>query len=73
VHELVHVAQYRSLGTWRFVSRYLWDLAKRGFRYSKSLPLEATAYGRQGMAKQWRRAHPSKDWPAAPKTPTLPK
>jgi hypothetical protein len=50
-HELVHVGQYRELGFSRFLLRYLLDLAKAGFRYSKRLPLEAPAYERQAKAR----------------------
>ncbi len=52
VHELVHVAQYRRMGRVRFVARYLLDLAKAGFRYSKKLPLEAPAYARAEQARE---------------------
>ena len=52
VHELVHVAQYRRIGRVRFVARYLLDLAKAGFRYSKELPLEVPAYARAEQARQ---------------------
>jgi hypothetical protein len=50
-HELVHVAQYREMGFLRFTARYLRDLAKNGFKYSKALPLEAPAYERQAKAR----------------------
>jgi len=40
-HELRHVEQYRELGHVRFLAKYLLELARRGFRYSRDLPLEA--------------------------------
>jgi hypothetical protein len=46
-HELKHVEQYRALGHVRFLSRYLYDLARNRLRYSRSLPLEAEAYALQ--------------------------
>lgn len=51
-HELVHVAQYRRMGRLRFLTRYGLDLLRAGFRYSKTLPLEAPAYARQDVAKR---------------------
>ena len=48
----MHVAQYRRIGRVRFVARYLLDLAKAGFRYSKELPLEAPAYARAEQARE---------------------
>lgn len=50
-HELVHVGQYRQMGALRFAARYLWDMAKDGFTYSRALPLEAPAYERQAKAR----------------------
>jgi GNAT superfamily N-acetyltransferase len=50
-HELVHVAQYREMGVPRFLLRYLVDLARARFRYSRTLPLEAPAYARQAAAR----------------------
>ena len=50
VHELVHVGQYRRMGTPRFLFHYLRDLARARFRYSHDLPLEAPAYARQAEA-----------------------
>ena len=58
VHELVHVAQYRRLGRLRFVASYLRDLLRAGFRYSRSLPLEAPAYERQAQARALLRSAP---------------
>ena len=49
-HELVHVGQYARMGRLRFISTYLWHLARAGFRYGKALPLEAPAYARQDEA-----------------------
>ena len=49
-HELVHVGQYGRMGRTRFLATYLWHLARAGFRYSRSLPLEAPAYARQAEA-----------------------
>ncbi len=51
-HELVHVAQYGEMGVVRFWLRYLKDMAKAGFKYSKQLPLEAPAYARQRLAEE---------------------
>jgi hypothetical protein len=51
-HELVHVGQYEELGVPRFFATYLWHLARAGFRYSRTLPLEAPAYARQEEAEQ---------------------
>jgi hypothetical protein len=50
-HELVHVAQFREMGFLRFAARYLRDMAKNGFKYSRALPLEAPAYERQAKAR----------------------
>jgi hypothetical protein len=50
-HELVHVAQFRELGFLRFAARYLRDMAKHRFKYSRALPLEAPAYERQAKAR----------------------
>ncbi len=50
-HELVHVAQYTDMGVPSFLATYLWHLARAGFRYSRSLPLEALAYARQAEAE----------------------
>jgi hypothetical protein len=55
VHELVHVAQYAERGFFHFLWRYLLDLAKARFRYSRELPLEQPAYARQKIARQMRR------------------
>lgn len=52
-HELVHVGQYATMGRIRFVATYLWHLARAGFRYSRTLPLEAPAYARQERAEQF--------------------
>ncbi len=52
VHELVHVAQYRKQGRPRFLGAYVRDFAKGGFRYSRSLALEAPAYERQHEAER---------------------
>ena len=52
IHELVHVGQYRRLGTVRFLVRYGRDMAKAKFHYSHDLPLEAPAYARQQRASQ---------------------
>jgi hypothetical protein len=43
-HELKHVQQYRELGHLGFLWRYFVDKGRNGFRYSKTLPLEAPAY-----------------------------
>jgi hypothetical protein len=43
-HELKHVEQYRSRGHVAFLARYLLDLARNRFRYSRDLPLEAECY-----------------------------
>jgi hypothetical protein len=51
-HELVHVGQYRQMGTARFVLAYMRDMAKARFRYSRALPLEAPAYERQHDAEK---------------------
>ncbi len=51
-HELKHVQQYRARGHVVFLSRYLWDLARRGFRCSPDLPLEAEAYKLQAEVRQ---------------------
>jgi Domain of unknown function (DUF4157) len=51
-HELVHVAQYREFGSAGFLARYLRDMARAGFRYSRRLPLEAPAYARQARARE---------------------
>ena len=51
-HELVHVRQFRSMGTAQFCWRYSWDIARAGFRYSRKLPLEAPAYERQRLAEE---------------------
>ena len=51
-HELVHVAQYSEMGVPSFLATYLWHLARAGFRYSRSLPLEAPAYARQAEAER---------------------
>lgn len=51
-HELVHVAQFRELGFFRFLLRYWRDMARAGFRYSRKLPLEAPAYARQREAEE---------------------
>jgi hypothetical protein len=45
-HELVHVVQYRLLGTREFARRYLGGWVEAGFRYG-SIPLERTAYALQ--------------------------
>lgn len=52
VHELVHVAQFRRMGTVRFLVTYLCDLARARFRYGRDLPLEAPAYERQGRSRE---------------------
>ena len=44
-HELVHVAQWKTLGTSRFLHRYLNELET--YQY-KNAPLEDMAYGLQG-------------------------
>ena len=46
-HELKHLDQYRTRGHLRFLLRYLRDLARNRFRYSRSLPLEAECYALQ--------------------------
>lgn len=46
-HEMKHIEQYRRYGLLPFLARYLWDLARHGFRYSQRLPLEAEAYALQ--------------------------
>ena len=46
-HELVHVGQYRRYGFWGFLARYLWQLARAGFRYGEHLPLEQPGYALQ--------------------------
>ena len=51
-HELVHVRQFREMGTVPFLWRYFRDMAKAGFRYSRRLPLEAPAYARQREAEE---------------------
>jgi Domain of unknown function (DUF4157) len=43
-HELTHVQQYHKMGHFGFLRRYLLDKARNGFKYSKTLPLEAPAY-----------------------------
>ena len=50
-HELKHVQQYREMGHLRFLARYIWDLARAGFRYSRELPLEAEAYALQAEVR----------------------
>jgi hypothetical protein len=42
-HELVHVVQYRVLGTRAFAERYVNGLASAGFDYEKN-PMEAVAF-----------------------------
>lgn len=42
-HELVHCAQYRELGVYRFLRRYLVGWAESGFDYF-AIPLEQQAY-----------------------------
>jgi len=42
-HELVHVMQYRVLGTDEFIRRYVTGWAENGFRYD-AIPLERWAY-----------------------------
>ncbi|MGS0724760.1 hypothetical protein ACVBKF_01130 [Shewanella sp. 0m-11] len=41
-HELVHVAQWRTLGVAGFITRYMAELAQHGYR---NAPLEVIAYG----------------------------
>lgn len=48
-HELVHCEQARRMGRPRFFSRYLLDLARARFRYSRNLPLEREAYALQAV------------------------
>jgi hypothetical protein len=43
-HELVHVEQFSAYGRLRFAARYVWQLARAGFRYSRDLPYERDAY-----------------------------
>lgn len=50
-HELVHVRQYHERGHAAFLARYLWDLGRNGFRYSRELPLEAEAYALQSRVR----------------------
>lgn len=50
-HELLHCRQAQGMGRLRFFVRYAWDLAKRGFRYSRELPLEAEAYALQAEVR----------------------
>jgi hypothetical protein len=45
-HELVHCAQYRELGTYRFLRKYLRGWVAAGFDYF-SIPLEEQAYALQ--------------------------
>jgi hypothetical protein len=42
-HELVHVVQYRALGTGEFLRRYVTGWAQNGFQYA-AIPLERWAY-----------------------------
>jgi hypothetical protein len=43
-HELVHIEQYRRLGTIGFISRYLWYSIKHGYYQN---PLEIEAFTRE--------------------------
>lgn len=45
-HEMVHVAQYRLLGTKRFAELYVIGWAQNGFEYER-IPLERQAYNLQ--------------------------
>ncbi|MFN0146965.1 MAG: DUF4157 domain-containing protein [Dehalococcoidia bacterium] len=56
-HELVHVGQYRELGVPRFLLRYGLHMLKAGFKYSRTLPLEAPAYARQALARKVLAEH----------------
>jgi hypothetical protein len=51
-HELKHIQQYRSMGHAGFFWRYFMDKARNGFEYSKTLPLEKTAYDLQAEVLQ---------------------
>jgi hypothetical protein len=51
-HELKHIEQYRQMGHLRFLARYLFDLARARFRYSRDLPLEAPAYLLQRQVRE---------------------
>ncbi|WP_139229947.1 hypothetical protein [Marinobacter daqiaonensis] len=44
-HELVHVIQWRTLGTRNFIQRYMEEIQR--FGYSEKAPLEQMAYGLQ--------------------------
>ena len=55
-HELKHVQQYRERGHAAFLARYLWDLGRNGFKYSRELPLEAEAYALQAEIRSALRA-----------------
>jgi hypothetical protein len=46
-HELRHIEQYRRMGHVPFLLRYLGDLIRARFRYSRDLPLEAECYDLQ--------------------------
>lgn len=56
-HELKHVQQYQERGHAAFLARYLWDLGRNGFRYSRELPLEAEAYSLQAEVRAALRPH----------------
>ncbi|MCA9830667.1 MAG: DUF4157 domain-containing protein [Dehalococcoidia bacterium] len=51
-HEIVHVRQFREMGTIPFLWRYFWGMARAGFRYSRRLPLEVPAYAKQRVAEE---------------------
>jgi hypothetical protein len=48
-HELAHCEQARRMGRARFFARYLFDLSRARFRYSRDLPLEREAYALQAQ------------------------
>lgn len=57
-HELKHVEQYQRFGHVGFLVRYFRDLAGRGFRYSRDLPLERDAYELQAAVARGLAENP---------------